>query len=307
MMQQTTGVAMRPARVLRAVIYAAMAVTVGSAGPADKAAHARVLMQRGVAYEQAGQNRQAVFDLSQALATKALRRADTVRALFDRGVAYDSLGLGGKAIADYSAAVRLDPAFSPALSNRANAYRRSGQFEQARRDYFAALKCAGVLREYPYFGLGQLAEKRGDHDTARDYYLKALAANPAFALAAQALTGLRAPISRNIPAAAVQAPGRTAVPLALRQAIVDPKPHAAGALIQLGAYRDEATAQAGWKNIVAGASNLLEGLAPQTVIADIPGKGRFWRLRSAVPDGPTAQRLCSELKANGHDCLVVRN
>lgn len=295
---------MRPGQVLCAVIYAAMAVLAASAGPADKAAHARALMQRGVAHEQAGQNRQAVFDLSQALATKALSRADTVRAYFDRGVAYDSLGMGREAINDYSSAVRLDSVFSPALNNRANAYRRLGRFEQAKRDYFAALKCAGVLREYPFYGLGQLAEKRGDRDTARDYYLKALAANPAFALAAQALTGLRAPV-RAAPPASVRIPVRTVGPLALRQAIVDAKPHAASALIQLGAYRDEAAAQAGWNKVAA--SGFLNGLTPLTVIVDIPGKGRFWRLRSAVPNGSTAQQFCSELKANGNDCLVIRN
>jgi tetratricopeptide (TPR) repeat protein len=306
MMQQTTGVVMRPARVLHAVIYAAIVFTAATAGPADKAAHARVLMQRGVAHEQAGQNRQAVTELSQALATKALSRADTVRAYFDRGVAYDSLRMGREAISDYSSAIRLDPAFSPALNNRANAYRRLGQVEQAKRDYFAALKCPGVLREYPFYGLGQLAEKKGDRGTARDYYLKALAANPAFALAAQALGGLTAP-ARTAPMASVHAPGRTIGPVALRQAIVDAKPHvAASALIQLGAYRDEAAAQAGWNKISA-AGGFLNGLTPFTVIADIPGKGRFWRLRSAVPDGSTAQRLCRELKANGNDCLVVRN
>lgn len=305
---------MRPARVLRAVIYAAMAITAASAGPAEKAAQARVLMQRGVAHEQAGQNRQAVSELSQALATRALSRADTVRAYFDRGVAYDSLRMGGNAINDYSNAIRLDPAFSPALNNRANAYRRLGRLEQAKRDYFAALKCTGVLREYPFYGLGQLAEKKGDRDAARDYYLKALAANPAFALAAQALGGLAAP-PRVVPMASV--PGRTIGPVALRQAIVDAKPHTtnaqivdtkphtAGALIQLGAYRDEAAAQAGWNKISA--HSVLNGLTPFTVIADIPGKGRFWRLRSAVPNGSTAQRVCNELKASGNDCLVVRN
>ncbi len=296
---------MRPARVLRAVIYIVLAVTAASAAPANKAAHARVLMQRAVAHEQSGQNRLAVFELSQALAIKALSRADTVRAYFDRGVAYDSLRMGQEAIKDYSNAVRLDPAFSPALNNRANAYRRLGRFDQAKRDYFAALKCAGVLKEYPFYGLGQLAEKKGDRETARDYYLKALAANPAFALAAQALGGLTAP-PRVAPIASVARPGRIVEPVALRQAIVDSKPHAAGALIQLGAYRDEAAAQAGWNKISA-SSNFLNGLTPFTVIADIPGKGRYWRLRSAVPNGSTAQQLCSELKASGNDCLVVRN
>lgn len=296
---------MRPARVLCAVIYAAMAVTAASAGPADKAAHARVLMQRGVAHEQSGQNRLAVFELSQALAIKALSRADTVRAYFDRGVAYDSLRMGLEAIKDYSNAVRLDPAFSPALNNRANAYRRLGRFEQAKRDYFAALKCAGVLREYPFYGLGQLAEKRGDRDAARDYYLKALEANPAFALAAQALGGLTAP-ARAVPTASVQVPRRPIGPVALRQAIVDTKPHATHAVIQLGAYRDEAAAQAGW-NKISTAGKVLNGLTPFTVIADIPGKGRYWRLRSAVPDGSTAQQLCNELKANGNDCLIVHD
>ena len=47
-----------------------------------------------------------------------------------------------------------------------------------------------VQAVYPYYGLGQIAEKLGDIETARDYYLKALTANPGYVPAAQSLTAL---------------------------------------------------------------------------------------------------------------------
>ena len=109
---------------------------------------------------------------------KALSAPDRVRAIFDRGVALDALGRTKNAIRDYSDAIRLDPHFAPALNNRANAYRRLGKLNEAKQDYLAALACSDVAREYPYYGLAQIAEKLGDIDTARDYYTKPLSPIP---------------------------------------------------------------------------------------------------------------------------------
>ncbi|MDE2111682.1 MAG: tetratricopeptide repeat protein [Alphaproteobacteria bacterium] len=153
-------------------------------------AAARLLMNAGIAHERLGQHADAVRDFTQALATKGLVPADRVRAIFDRGVARDALGQTRDAIRDYSEAIRLDPHFAPALNNRANAYRRLGRLTDAKHDYLRALSCPNVAREYPYFGLAQIAQAMGDLTTARDYYNKALAANPAYALAAQNLAAL---------------------------------------------------------------------------------------------------------------------
>jgi tetratricopeptide (TPR) repeat protein len=161
---------MRPGRLAGLAAMTAIALWAPlQAGPQD-ALQARHLMEAGLDHERAGKHPEAAAAFSQALASKALSQPDRVRALFDRGVAFDAMGKTKQAITDYSAALRLDRAFAPALNNRANAYRRLGRLSEAKRDYLAALDCPGALREYPYFGLGQIAESQGDNGTARDYY-----------------------------------------------------------------------------------------------------------------------------------------
>jgi len=81
---------------------------------------------------------------------------------------------------------------------------------------------------------------------------------------------------------------------------------APSAQIQLGAYRDEATAAKDWTQLVARAPALLGGLTPQIVVADLP-KGRFYRLRTDVGARAAADSLCASLKSRGIDCLPVRD
>jgi tetratricopeptide (TPR) repeat protein len=313
------------------------------------AARARLLMNSGIAHERLGQQEEARADFAAALKLKVLSLPDRVRAIFDRGVALDALGRTKEAIGDYSEAIRLDPRFAPALSNRANAYRRLGRSTEAKRDYLTALAASNTAREYPYYGLAQIAEKLGDTDTARDYYNKALAANPGYVLAAQSLATLnrsqrtsltlRPPPTKRgaannqagtasvTPAAFVHlplpmkraAPAPVPVRIAatdaagppLRQAIVEggarqvPDSHAAQ--IQLGAFRDQAAAAEGWNKIVAAAEGALQGKSPLVVPVDLPGKGRLWRLRTAVGDKSSARRLCAALGAKGLACVVVRD
>jgi hypothetical protein len=78
------------------------------------------------------------------------------------------------------------------------------------------------------------------------------------------------------------------------------------AQIQLGAYRDEATAAKDWMQLVARAPTLLGGLTPQIVVADLPQKGRFYRLRTDVSARAAADALCAALKSRGIDCLPVK-
>jgi hypothetical protein len=76
--------------------------------------------------------------------------------------------------------------------------------------------------------------------------------------------------------------------------------------VQLGAWRAEADAAYGWNRIVAGSGDLLTGLSPRIVGADIPGKGRYWRLRTAPGPGQSASALCDGLKARGIACIPVK-
>jgi len=76
--------------------------------------------------------------------------------------------------------------------------------------------------------------------------------------------------------------------------------------IQLGAWRNEADAADAWNNVVGVAGGMMAGLSPQVVPVDLPGRGRYYRLRAGpVYDG--AARLCAALNARKLGCLVVRN
>ncbi|HEY0282761.1 MAG TPA: tetratricopeptide repeat protein [Rhizomicrobium sp.] len=338
----------RMAVLAAAIAAAAFAVARAEPGGGAAAAKARQLMNSGIAHERLGRHEEALADFTAALKLKALSPPDRVRAVFDRGVALDVLGRTKDAIRDYSEAIRLDGRFAPALSNRANAYRRLDRLAEAKRDYLAALSADNNAREYPYYGLGQIAEKLGDAETARDYYRKALTANPGYALAAQSLAALnhaqQAPSVQRPPpaepqpnrpaakmavetASYVHLPGpaarqtppksppvriteRDVAALPLRQAIVEGRPKPAadppGALIQLGAFRDEASARGGWNKIVGASEGVLQGKSPLLEPVDLPGKGRLWRLRTAAGDKSDARRLCAALAAKELACMVVR-
>lgn len=339
---------MRLGHLLLVLAWIGTAASAASRPPLEAAVHARHLFETGVTLERLGQYQQAIDALTQAINTRALNGADAARAVFDRGVAYDALGDTKRAIGDYSAALRLDKGLAAAYNNRANAYRRSGQLEAAKNDYLAALRCPGSDRQYPYYGLGLIAEKLGDGETARDYFQRALAVDPSFALASQSLVGLKRPplvpppvvAQRPVVEAAHQPPEpihlrpppkpasaapafKTPVAAAtpagsqpvLRRAISDTGEHRGAAVgnrgtaaqVQLGSYREEQMASDAWNKIVAQAGAPLAGLAPIIIPADLPGRGRFWRLRVAVSDAKAARALCTSLSQKGHDCLVARN
>jgi tetratricopeptide (TPR) repeat protein len=77
-----------------------------------------------------------------------------------------------------------------------------------------------------------------------------------------------------------------------------------GPQVQLGAWRSAAEADQAWKRAQARAGAVLEGLAWHVVAADLPGKGRYYRLRVSSPD---PARLCATLSAKGLDCMRARD
>ncbi|HTQ14291.1 MAG TPA: tetratricopeptide repeat protein [Rhizomicrobium sp.] len=315
----------------------------------DGLLHAHLLLNRALAREQLGRRRDALSDFNDAIALGALPPDELARACFDRGVTLDELGRTDEAVAEYSAALKIVPGFAPALNNRANAERRLGRLPEAKSDYEAALAAGDREKEYPYYGLGQIAEIEGDMKTASEDYRMALAANGDYRLAAQRLAALStqagkidlqppavqavvaAPVAAQ-PAAAPPAVVQPAVatsadaPLELRPSITGhahakrvavlipsrpetprpetPRPESgANGLVQLGAFRDEASANAAWKEIAAKSAGALDGLSPDIAAAGIPGKGTFWRLRTSVPDAPA---FCAKLTASGLACMRVK-
>jgi tetratricopeptide (TPR) repeat protein len=286
--------------------------------------HAHLLLNRALAREQMGRRRDALADFNDALALDTLPDDERARAFFDRGVTLDELGRTGEAITDYSSALKIATGFAPALNNRANAERRLNRLPEAKADYQAALIAGDKEKEYPYFGLGQIAEIEGDTKNAAEDYRMALAANGNYVLASQRLSALATQpgkIDLQPPAPAPTPPIVTAAyepPPELRPAILghahekrvaslEPPKHVTmsdgTATVQLGAFRDEASANAAWKSLAEKSSGALDGLAPQIVAADIPGKGTFYRLRTASDD---ALALCAKLKQRAIACLPVR-
>lgn len=289
---------MRLGRIASIVILVVLAAAPAPEPSAEAAA--RRLMAAAVDLQHAGRNREAIEQLSQVLAMKALSRTDTARAFYDRGVAYDNLKNMPAAIADYSAALQVDGCLAAALNNRANVYRRAGRFAEAKRDYRAALKCPGVPPEYPYYGLGFIAGQEGDTGAAENYLRKSLAANPAFAPAVKKLAALTD--ANEIPRPASQPYSNLGGngPPATRA------PEGKGRmLVQLGAFKDREFALKAWARIAAAAEGVLDGFEPIAVPVDLPGKGRLWRLRVSVRDKAAAQDLCRALIRRGQDCLAA--
>jgi tetratricopeptide (TPR) repeat protein len=77
--------------------------------------------------------------------------------------------------------------------------------------------------------------------------------------------------------------------------------------VQLGAFRSEAEAKAGWAKAQGLAGELLAGHQSHVVAADLPGKGRYYRLRISPASGVSPRQFCDSLTAKGVGCFPVRD
>lgn len=319
-------------RMGNAVLAEQLASQALEAGTMDASGQARTLIVRGLAQQERGERAGAEDDYNAALSLNVLKGRDLAHAYFDRGVTRDELGRADDALADYEAAIKIQPRFAAALNNRANVFRRQGQFSRAEKDYVASLAAGNTSPQYAYFGLGQIEEASGNMAAARTWYEKAVEADSTYTLAAERLAalgaqGTYAEIVLKKPrgmddAQAQDAPAQTASMPPLRPAIVDDSKRvsqrssarersvpravsASAAAVQLGAWRDQADAAAGWNRLQSRAGNLLDGLTPHIEAADIPGRGRYYRLRTGPLGSSEAANLCGALKARGLDCMAV--
>jgi hypothetical protein len=110
--------------------------------------------ERGFAYRQTGNFKQAVYDLDEAI---RLNPKFSV-AYSNRGAAHLGLGDTARAIADLSEALRLDPNMTPAYTSRGLAYEKNGDLERARADYNAAVSRSA----------GNFTTTKWAQDTARE-------------------------------------------------------------------------------------------------------------------------------------------
>ncbi|HWF64509.1 MAG TPA: tetratricopeptide repeat protein, partial [Rhizomicrobium sp.] len=256
----------------------------------------------------------------------------------------------------------------------------------------ASLAAGNPQTQYPYYGLGQIAEAQGKTEQATEFYAKALTAAPNFVLASRKLAGLEAatPIHLHPPetvaraemasepvivhppaskpaAVHLRAPQTTAraeqtaasttpdlatpksapvhsrpwqrtareerpppavphppvskpAPVYLRAPEAVPASYdrnspalkpaldqtGLGGQIQLGAWRSAAEATQGWNRAVTQAGAVLEGYSPLIVAVDLPGAGRYYRLRVAI-EKSQAKSLCAALMAKGLACIPARD
>jgi len=77
--------------------------------------------------------------------------------------------------------------------------------------------------------------------------------------------------------------------------------------VQLGAWRSAAEADAGWSKAKRQAGGMLDGLQPQVLSVELPGKGRYFRLRVAPAADQSAADVCTGLATKGIACLPVRD
>jgi hypothetical protein len=81
---------------------------------------------------------------------------------------------------------------------------------------------------------------------------------------------------------------------------------AGSGLLQIGAYRSEAEANAAWTTYKAKHAGLLGGASTDVKQVDLGAKGTWYRLRIVTATKSDATALCAKLKAEGGDCILAK-
>lgn len=78
-------------------------------------------------------------------------------------------------------------------------------------------------------------------------------------------------------------------------------------VLQIGAYKSQADANAAWAAYKAKHAALLAGYSPDVKQADLGAKGTWYRLRVAgFSDREVATALCARLKGDGGACILAK-
>ena len=103
-------------------------------------------------------------------------------------------------------------------------------------------------------------------------------------------------------------PAMTTAPIATgapRQLGAPPSGGGGGYVLQIGAYKSQADAEAAWKAYKAKHAALLSGYSDDVQQADLGEKGTWYRLRvGGLSDREVASALCDRLKADGGACIL---
>jgi tetratricopeptide (TPR) repeat protein len=288
--------------------------------PAD--AREQALLQRGFLRDGLGRLDEALRDYS---AVVALKGTSFVTALNNRANIYRRQNRLADAHRDYLAALSAGSA-KPQYS-----YFGLGQIAEAQHDAAAArgfyAKAASADPDYAA-AAQRLAALGGPLDGAiPERGEKIILRSPSFRHAvkiAQASPDDGGQIAPPVPhdatvavtlhprhANAAQALRFTPVAAtALRPALDQPPVHFGVRLavaVQLGAWRSAVEADAGWSKAKLQAGGTLDGLQPRIVSVDLPGKGRYFRLRVSPASDQSAADVCAGLLVKGIACVPVRD
>lgn len=136
---------------------------------------------------------------------------------------------------------------------------------------------------------------------------------PAATGAPRTLPGPAAAAAKPAPAPVAAKPAPAPAPVAAKPAPapVAAKPAAAAAsggyVLQIGAFKSRAEADAAWRTYQGKHAALLKGYGPDVQAADLGEKGTWYRLRIAgFADRDVASALCDRLKADSGACFLGR-
>jgi hypothetical protein len=77
--------------------------------------------------------------------------------------------------------------------------------------------------------------------------------------------------------------------------------------LQLASVRSEAEAREEWRRLEGRYHDLLGGLSPSVVKADLGERGIYYRLRAGPLDEARAHALCEQLKSQNVGCQLARH
>ncbi|HKY19296.1 MAG TPA: tetratricopeptide repeat protein [Rhizomicrobium sp.] len=287
------------------------ALATGGLAPPEQAA---ALLQRGFLRDGQGRLNQALADYGAVI---ALRNEGLATALNNRANIYRRQNKLKEARRDYLAALSVPG------SKSQYSYYGLGQIAEARHDELAAREfyARAVSADSGYIlATDRLIALGGPPDGFVANSEERIILRPPPEKSRPAQTGqsgtmagdpvkdVRPPPAQNPPPATLVSlsPLVPVNALTLRPAL-DQASTGEARQVQLGAWRSEAEAQAGWMKAKAAAGTLLDGLSPHVVIGELPGKGRYYRLRVQPGANRSQAEFCMRLTQKGQACVPAKD
>ena len=233
-------------------------------------------LARGLARKRLGRNDDALIDLTLAINPNALPAPDQARALVARGQILEITGDKIDAAADYAGARRLAPDTAQIPTSATAAPARGASQDRI------------ILK--PPAGADSVPDQPAPDD-------RVILKPPSSTLR------LVPPKSASDRPVILKPPPGSAA-LDLKPSLMQDA-ESGQSQIQLGSWRTQLEADEAWTAFRARAGDLLDGLSPNISPVDLPGKGRYYRLRLGPMDKAHASSMCAALKSRKMACLIA--